>query len=141
MADILHLVPIKAPPLAVFKAISEEQGLAAWWTVDVQAKAEEGSTAQFRFENGQIVMRMTIAELTSPERVLWQVAEPSPPEWEGTTISWDLEQTDEGTRLLFGHRGWRSTDGSFAAINYNWAYYLTSLKDYLETGDGFPHRT
>jgi hypothetical protein len=41
--------------------------------------------------------------------------------------------------VLFGHRGWTSTEQSFAFINYRWGYYLLSLVKYLEEGKGFPH--
>ena len=65
--------------------------------------------------------------------------EPTPPEWEGTEISWDLSESDGGTNLSFAHRGWKSVDNSFPFINYSWGYYLVSLVRYLEEGTGFPH--
>jgi uncharacterized protein YndB with AHSA1/START domain len=139
MADILHQVPIAAEPHAVFKAITDQAGLACWWTEAVEAEEEVGAVARFSFEGGDVVMLMEITKLEEAERVEWQVLDPAPPEWKGTSVTWELAPTDEGTRLLFGHRHWQSTAGSFAAINYNWAYYLTSLKQYLETGKGFPH--
>ena len=139
MADILHMVPIGAEPEEVYRALTEQQGLSSWWTTEVEAEPEIGSTAKFSFDGGQMIMQMKIAELAEPNRVVWQVAEPSPPEWKGTQVTWDLQASDEGTHLLFGHRGWATTEGSFPAINYNWAYYLTSLKEYMEKGQAFPN--
>lgn len=140
MADILHQLTIQAPPEDVYAAITEEDGLSSWWTSDVDAEPKEGSQAQFRFEGGMVAMLMRIENLEPGRSVEWSVDEPSPPEWEGTRVTWEFSPTDEGTELLFGHRGWKSTDGSFPDINYNWSYYLTSLKQYLETGEGFPHQ-
>ena len=138
MADILHSVPIKASPKAVYTAITDPEGLRSWWTTDVEAEAREGSLAVFGFEGGQVQMRMRVKSLSPGKAVRWQVEEPTPPEWEGTEISWDLSENDGGTSLLFAHRGWKSTENSFAFINYSWGYYLVSLVRYLEEGKGFP---
>lgn len=139
MADILLQVPLQAKPAEVYRALTEQSGLSSWWTDNVRAKAEQGSEAVFTFEGGMVEMKMKVAELDAPDRVAWQVLDPAPPEWEGTTITFDIsEAEDGGSSLLFGHRGWKSTAGSYPSINYNWAYYLTSLKDYLEKGEGFP---
>lgn len=141
MADILHMVPIHASPEAVYEAITMEEAFEHWWTDDASAEPREGSTATFRFEGGQVAFRMKIDRLEPAAAVVWSVQEPAPPEWGGTRVTWHIQEGDDGaTHLLFGHRGWASTEDSFPAINYNWAYYLTSLKEYLEKGEGFPHR-
>ncbi len=140
MPDILLEVPIESDPTQVYDAITRAEGLRSWWTTDVEAEPEEGSTARFRFEEGMVEMIMRIDRLEEGRAVEWSVQDPAPPEWEGTRVTFDLTSSDEGSKLMFGHRGWESVDGSFASINYNWAYYLTSLKQYVETGEGFPHR-
>ena len=141
MADILHLVPIQASARSVYEALTTEEGLKQWWTDDVDAEPREGSTATFRFEGGQVAFQMKVDRLEPVEAVEWSVKAPAPPEWEATRVTWHLGPGDDGsTHLLFGHREWESTEQSFPAINYNWAHYLTSLKAYLEKGEGFPHR-
>lgn len=141
MPDILHDLTILASPQQVYAALSEQEGLSSWWTREVDAEPEVGSTAVFRFEGGMVEMRMHVERLEPGQAVEWAVAEPAPPEWDGTRVTWELAPSEQGTSLRFGHRGWQSVEGSFASINYNWAYYLTSLKQYLETGEGFPHPT
>lgn len=140
MADILLMVPIEAAPEDVYRAIADPEGLRRWWTTAVEGTGGLGDTLVFSFESGMVEMRMKVDAADEPDSIHWSVQDPAPPEWEGTTVTWDVQAGDSGTRLLFGHRGWRSTDSSFPAINYNWAYYLTSLKDYLEKGKGFPHQ-
>lgn len=44
---MLHEVHVNAPPGAVFYALTTEQGLAGWWTADVGAETEVGSSALF----------------------------------------------------------------------------------------------
>lgn len=42
-------------------------------------------------------------------------------------------------RVFLAHRGFVSTEGNFASVNYNWGWYVSSLKFYLEKGQGMPH--
>jgi uncharacterized protein YndB with AHSA1/START domain len=140
MADILLMVPIEAPLEVVYRAISEPEGLSKWWTTSVEGTGDIGETLIFRFEGGGVEMRMGVESLEAPKSIRWRVEEPPPPEWEGTEVTWDLEVKEGMTHLLFGHRNWQSTEGSFPSINYSWAYYLTSLKEYVEKGEGFPQR-
>jgi hypothetical protein len=43
--------------------------------------------------------------------------------------------------MVFRHEGFARTDEDYHQIRENWRYYLTSLKDYLETGKGNPNST
>ena len=49
MFDILHRIGIRAPAEKVFNALSEEAGLAGWWTRDVKAAPSVGAINHFRF--------------------------------------------------------------------------------------------
>ena len=50
-----------------------------------------------------------------------------------------MKPSEHGTKLRFGHHNYATTEGSFATVSYTWATYLTSLKNYLETGKGSPN--
>lgn len=136
MPDILHEVTIKASPEKVYKALTEQSGLAAWWTRDVTAQPKVGTVSEFRFD---MTFKMKVDELDTGRKVYWTPVDGGPPDWAGTRITWDLNSVDGGTRVLFGHRDYASTEGSFANVSYNWAGYLISLKHYLETGKGAPY--
>ena len=140
MADMMHELMIGADADKVYAAITEQEGLASWWTDTNTASPELGSEAEFVFDGGQTVFKMKIDELTPGKRVVWSALESPAPGWPGTTITFDLSAEESGTKLLFGHIGWPSTDGAFPSCNFAWAIYLQSLKDYLETGTGAPHR-
>jgi len=49
MAEIRHLVEIKAPAHKVYRAITEEDGLKSWWTPETVAVPEMGSISEFKF--------------------------------------------------------------------------------------------
>jgi uncharacterized protein YndB with AHSA1/START domain len=137
MPDVLLELPIAATPEQVFSAITERAELSSWWTPDVVAEPKVGSIGEFRFRGGQFVVKMEITALEPGRTVGWAVRQGAP-EWAGTSVTWDLWPLDAGTKVRFGHRGYASVDGSFASVAFNWAWYLASLKDYLEMGQGRP---
>ncbi len=134
MPDILHEVTIAASPDKVYQAITEEQ--ARWWTSQAVAQPKVGSVGEFSFPSG-FVIKMEIANLEPGNKVDWIVKQ-GRPEWLGTHVTWDLTPVDNGTKVRFGHRNFASAEGSLAGASYTWAWYLTSLKDYVETGIGRP---
>jgi uncharacterized protein YndB with AHSA1/START domain len=140
MPEILQQLSIKASPAQLFAAISEQKGLANWWTADTVAKPKGGAVAEFGFNHRQVVFRMQIEELEQNQRVVWRCLG-GHPEWTGTYLVFELteEPDGKGTVVRMGHFGWRSTDGILAMCSYDWARYLTSMKSYLETGRGMPH--
>ena len=138
MVDILHAVTINAPPAAVYAALTEQNGLRSWWTEHATAEPKVGTVATFSFYGGRAVFNFHIDALEPARNVAWAV-EQGAPGWEHTRITWDLADDKGQTNVLFGHRDWASTEGNYASTNYIWGWYLTSLKNYLETGTGTPH--
>jgi uncharacterized protein YndB with AHSA1/START domain len=137
MPDILHEVKINGSPAAVYAALTENAGLAAWWTHKTRnARPQVGTVAEFEFPDGN-VFKIEVTELAAGSKVHWKPIE-GVPDWPGTRVTWDMEAADGGTKLLFGHRDYASYGGSFAGVSYNWAWFLTSLKQYIETGTGTP---
>jgi uncharacterized protein YndB with AHSA1/START domain len=137
MVDILHEVVIKATPAQVYKAVTEQDGLASWWAKNDAGVPQVGANIKFLFNHGQYVIEMEVEKLEAPSQVHWK-AKSGAPDWGGTKVTWDLQPDEQGTKLLFGHRNYASTAGSYASVNYTWGYYLISLKNYLETGKGTP---
>ena len=138
MPDILHEVTIKAAPDKIYQALTEQKGLASWWTVHTKAKPQVGNVNEFTFNNGAYVFKMEIDKLEPSKKVHWKALQGAP-DWPGTRVTFDISDGEDGTKLLFGHRDYASTEGSFASVSYNWAWFLTSLKSYLEDGKGTPY--
>lgn len=135
MADILHRVGIKSSLDEVYRALSTREGLAGWWTNHTQGDTTLGGVIQFRFGAGGFDMK--VAELEAGKRVRWQVVD-GPPEWIGTTVSWELKQEQEYAIVLFYHRGWKEPVEFMHHCSTKWAVFLLSLKELLETGTGRP---
>jgi uncharacterized protein YndB with AHSA1/START domain len=136
MSDIKHMLEIKASAETVYRAVATQEGLACWWTAEVNTEAEVGGFAEFRFGE-RYYNKMKILALEPNRRVEWECLE-GDPQWVGTTIAFDLEETENRTVLRFGHNDWREVTDFYAHCNYNWGYYLISLKRYCESGEGTP---
>jgi uncharacterized protein YndB with AHSA1/START domain len=138
MPDILHEVPINGTPEKIYQALTDQSGLRAWWTTAASAQPKVGTVSEFEFYGGQIHMKIKVDEIR-PEHISWSPLE-GVPDWPGTQITWDISPGENGgTKLLFGHRNFGSYEGSFAYTNFNWGWYLSSLKAYVESGVGKPH--
>jgi uncharacterized protein YndB with AHSA1/START domain len=138
MADILHMVSVKASPSAVYRVLSEQVGLAGWWTEDVHAEPSVGSIAKFRFgDRGGSDMQ--IVGLDRDRQVHWRcVGNLSGDEWVGTEIFFDLQGDDNETTVRFSQRRWLEATDFFRYCSTKWAVYLVSLKALVETGAGRP---
>lgn len=136
MVDILHKVGIKASsPDGVYQALTTLDDLSAWWTDDTGGDSKVGGVLQFRFGAGGFDMKLL--ELEPARKVLWLVVE-GPEEWIGTKISFELEQRDDWTIVLFKHLGWKEPVEFMHHCSTKWAVFLLSLKSLLETGKGAP---
>jgi len=136
MPEIRHLVHINAPVSVVYRAITEQSGLQAWWTAGTIASPQVGSIAEFRFGE-RYHNKMRVTGLDQDRRVEWQCFH-GDPEWIDTTFLFDLDASEGHTILRFTHGNWRESTDFLASCNYHWGYYLHSLKAYCETGVGTP---
>ena len=134
MKEIIHTVEIQAPPASVDEALTTEAGLSSWWTRGVSV---EGDRVSFTFEQGfNPVMRV---EQREPGRLVAWAPESGAEPWMGSTIRFELGERDGKTGILFRHRyGQDLPDEVFGAFNFNWGYYLESLRQLCEEGAGKP---
>jgi len=139
MSAIIEELTIAAASGRVFNALTQQDEIARWWTNDLNAKPEVGSLAEFRFgEWGDCVLRFEVAELDAGKKVHWIHRRSPVAQWAGTSVTWQLTPVQNGTRLLFTHEGFSQVDEAYEQTRGNWAYFLASLKSYLETGKGTP---
>ncbi len=136
MSSIKHYLIIKAQPEKVYNAITKTGGLKGWWTIEAKADEKVGGIAEFIFGE-RYYNKMKITNLLNNKKVEWKCLE-GDKEWIGTTFLFDLEEKDGSTILRFSHSNWKEDTDFFASCNFNWGYYLNSLKKYCETGVGTP---
>lgn len=137
MPNIKHKLPIEAPVDVVFKAITNREGLAGWWTAANTGKPELGAIISFDFGE-KYHNEMKIVRLELNRHVEW-VCLKGDPEWVGTHFRFELEKSGENSAIMrFGQTGWREETDFYANCNYHWGHYMTSLKSYCEIGKGMP---
>jgi hypothetical protein len=145
MVRILAEVPIRADPGTVRIALDSGDGIAGFWTDDVDFPGGVGSQFKVGFKDAPLPFDLTISEV-SDEKIRWTGGE-FPPHWVGTEVIWTLTPTPEGATVVrINHDGWASEDGLFAFSTYVWADVLRRLKNYVEHGVRDPlssgtHRT
>jgi len=138
MPDIMHLFKFAVPREQAYQAIATADGIRKWWTSDADLEAFAGGQGEFRFYGGQSVHKVNVVESVLPQRIAWDVRESFRQEWVGTNIVFSLRPDDNGTELLFAHRGFLKADEAYALFTTGWGIYLASLKEYLEKGQGTP---
>jgi uncharacterized protein YndB with AHSA1/START domain len=138
VATILLRVPIEADENAIYETVTKPDGVAAWWSNRTEGPLGAGSVMKVTFPDTPMTFDLEVEEEQPPRRVAWKVLA-GPPEWVGTTISFDIESDAERNKsLLFKQDGWASTEESFPFITYAWAQILPRLKERAETGKANP---
>lgn len=142
MVDILHRVGAQAPLEKVYDALATVDGVAGWWTTDTSGTSEVGGKLVTGFHDsatGDYIggFDLEIEELDPAGRVSWLVIG-GPEEWLGTRITYDLEEADGYTIVVFSHSGWRQPVEFMHHCSTKWATFLMSLKELVETGHGHP---
>lgn len=133
MAHILIEVPMTTEPETVRSALDTSDGIAAFWTDDVDFPGGVGSQFRVGFQNAPLPFDLTVAESTE-ETVRWTGGQ-FPPHWQGTEVTWTFTPaSDGGTTVRLDHTGWSAEDGMFAFSTYVWADVLRRLKDFVENG-------
>ena len=137
MKTIIHVSQLATPPDTVFEALTTLPGLAAWWTTKVEGDAGPAGVIGFTFD-GDFNPRMQVTHFDAPSMLVWTCVA-GVEQWRDNTFRFWLEAHDVGTRLRFrqDYAG-ELSDDDYGSYNYNWGYYLESLRQYCETRTGRP---
>jgi uncharacterized protein YndB with AHSA1/START domain len=128
---------LSASPDTVFSALTDVDALTGWWT-PAAGGAGAGGTLRFLMGDQEVVMLVDRAD--RPSLVRWSVlvCEPAP-DWEGTSIIYQLESVGAGTELRFHHQGLSPDLECFQQCQAGWTHFLASLVDYVDQGAGNPN--
>lgn len=139
MKTIHHVLDIAAPPARVFEAIGTREGLAGWWSTEVDLPAAEvGAVVDFTF-GGDFNPDMKITSYDPPRSVEWKCVG-GHDKWADNTFRFEVEGIEDGrTRLRFWqHYATELSDDDYGIYNFNWGYYLQSVLELITTGTGKP---
>ena len=135
MEAIRHRVGIQAPASEVLPTLTTLDGLATWWTPDVEGDPGAGGELRFFFGGPDPRVVMAVVETGGP-RVVWRCTG-GPDEWVDGIVTFEVEAADEETVLKFTQT-WREPVDFMSHCSTKWAYFLLGLKASLEGGKATP---
>lgn len=128
----------QCPPNELMKWLDSPEGIAGWWSDDVQGEsAEKGNEFKVRFPTSPVVFELEVAEVSEDTRQ-WHVPE-NPPWWKGTTIGFEVSPAEGGgSTLLFTHGGFAVDDPIIQVITPAWVRFVDNLVAVAESGNANP---
>ncbi len=138
-SDFTSTRTFEAPPERVLAALRTPEAISDWWG-PTEGSAEVGGTFEVFFLGRRQVIDIRV-EPSGEGRVVWHVQRtPLTPEWDGTTIVFDVQASGAGSVLEFRHHGLTPALECFDMCHEGWTHYLASLVSYVDTGTGQPSR-
>jgi hypothetical protein len=141
-ANFTTTITVDATPQEAFDAIND---VAGWWGRITGSTTAVGDEFVYLVP-GLHYSGFRVTELTPAQRIAWLVTgsyldfTTDKQEWNGTTVRFDIDETDEGTRITFTHEGLEPGDECYDVCSNAWAMFVTgSLKAFIETGKGRPY--
>ncbi len=141
MYSIDHSIEISAPAAKILAALTTKEGIKAWFTEDCECNTDKRE-ATFRFRKQTETMESTFHLDAADERavVMTCIATRGNDDWRGTKLSYELTPAGAGTRVRLLHAGFPAKSEVYDNTVKGWAYFLGSLKQYVETGVGTPYQ-
>ena len=139
MKTIHHLVDVDARPERVWRALTDAADLASWWSTKVDAPdSDVGTQIVWTFAGDfNPVMEITVAD--EGKELVWKCVRGHDP-WQNSLFRFTLTAHEDGRCRL---RFWQDyavelSDDAYGVYNFNWGYYLESLRLLCTTGAGKP---
>ena len=140
MHTIENTALISSTPARILEALTTKDGIRGWWTTDVDCDSDKRE-ATFRFEKRVGVMAVTFhLDHADESRVAMTcIRETNNADWLGTKLVFALRADGNATRVDLVHSGYPAKNEVYEMCTKGWAFFLNSLKSYIETGQGEPH--
>ena len=140
MRTIHHVLDIDAGHLNVWEALVSPVGLAGWWSTELEASDPAvGEQIRFTF-SGDFNPVMEVIGLIEGQELRWKCIS-GHQNWQDNTFIFELVPREGGgTRLRFTQDyATELSDDDYGIYNFNWGYYLESLRLLCVTGAGKPY--
>ena len=137
MADILQDFIIRVSPARVYEAVSSVEGLNEWWTR--AAAGTPAPVAPYELDFGPGCVWRAVVTKAEPARAFELRIVEADADWTDTIVGFELEGTEQGTRVRFRHVGWREANRHYRTSCHCWALYQRVLRRHLEHGETVPY--
>lgn len=142
--NFTRVYTFEASPATVFNAIND---VPAWWSEDFAgASTSIGDEFDVNFSDIHY-SKQRITAMEQDKKIDWLIVASkltfleNMSEWNGTTVSFNIDVADGKTRLTFIHNGLVPEAECYTNCSKGWTYYLEqSLVPFIRTGAGAPNR-
>jgi len=137
-------IKVRADKENAFKAVASE--LDKWWGKVDNSVTKEGD--EFTISFGKTKWRFAITEFLEYDRITWKCINAEhyvdgltdiKEEWLNTELVWTFKENGGDVEVSLLHNGLTPKLKCYDICESGWDYFIaTSLKNYLETGQGNP---
>ena len=137
-------IKVKSTEENAFKAVASE--LDKWWGKVDNPVSKKGD--EFSISFGKTSWRFLITEFSQHDKITWKCIEASHyvngltdinEEWLHTELIWTFRKNGDYVEVSFVHKGLTPQLNCYNICEAGWNFFIsTSLKNYLETGQGNP---
>ena len=138
-------IKVKSNEESAFKAVASE--LDMWWGRVDNPVSKEGD--EFSIFFGRTIWRFLITEFSQHEAITWKCIKAEhfiegltniKEEWLNTDLFWNFKTDGDYVEISLIHRGLTPDLDCYKVCESGWDFFIsTSLKNYLESGNGNPH--
>jgi uncharacterized protein YndB with AHSA1/START domain/DNA-binding transcriptional ArsR family regulator len=141
-ADGKHVfeVYIRATPERIWQAITDPAETHRYFfSTAVESTFRKGEPIVHRSEDGSEALRGVVLECEPPRRLVTTWTSPGSPDTveHPTTVSWELEPTEDGhaTKVTLVHSELEIGSNLYQRVHRGWSIVLSGLKTWVETGE------
>ena len=142
--DYKTSIKAKANEVDAFNAVASE--LDKWWGKVDNPASKKGD--EFTISFGKTKWKFLITEFSPYNQIYWKCIEAEhvveglsniKEEWLDTELVWTFRKNGDELEVSFVHKGLTPELNCYNICESGWNYFIsTSLKNYLETGQGNP---
>lgn len=134
-------VEIDAFGTKVFEALTTLNGIAKWWTPQVEGVATADGRIDLAFAGLDERITMQVVSTVPYSSVSWRcVQHTGHREWVNTSIHFTIAERDSTrARLSVHHAGLVPQLECYAQCEAGWDHFLHSIKSFVERGRGMPY--
>jgi uncharacterized protein YndB with AHSA1/START domain len=126
-----------------FEAVNNVRG---WWSGGITGTTDELGGEFSYWVPGTHYTKFRVTELEPNRRVAWTVLDSwlgfpaDTAEWDGTTVTFDIDEVGGRTQLRFTHHGLSPEAECYDVCSIAWGgYVMHSLRDLIASGVGRPN--
>lgn len=135
-------ITVAATPQKTFDAINDVSG---WWGPITGLTTATGDEFVYLVPDVHYC-GFRVTDTVAGRRIAWLVTGSylaffaDKQEWTGTSVRFDMDEIDHGTRITFTHEGLHPEDECYDLCSNSWSTFVNgSLKAFIETGEGAPY--